>query len=349
MSKHWKIALAAVSLCLAQPAAAGEPWRGAGERVVVWVEAPGAGGTAGFDRARSQLREIGVTMVPEVARRVPTVVEAIETLLVHRAMAVIWHDQDGALQVLFEREERPERISATSGDPEEEGLYLVELLRARLGMDDGVSSLLVTAPEEALEPGPGEESGHGQVAVSAEVAAPDSRSGLGFAAGYFARVHSDAARWWQHGIEFAIPSWRVNDLWEFRGTISAGLPSSVGEHGTEWLELRTFGVGLAIGLVPLRGSRMEVALSLGAGTLNTIAVAFLADGESDTQSHLSAEAVGRISFVWRAARRMSVIAFASCSYVMSPPSFSMNGRGDFGRFPWQPVVGLDISVGLFGK
>lgn len=321
----------------------------AGAPVVVWIDLPDGCEEDHFRTAWVSLRDIGVALARDTFEASPSVVEAIEILLVHRARAVVWHDPLGGLQVLFQGAGAPERISAPSGDPGEEGLYLAELMRSRVGDGGGFDNLLVTAPGEVIA----EEPGAGAAGVALEggsgTQSEVSLEGARFGAGYAARAHRDDVTWWQHAIQFLLPAWRIDDLWMIRGTVRMGLPASVGRKGTEWLQMRGFGVDLGAGFFPARGRHLELELGIAAGIENQIAVAFLSTGDSERGEHLSATASATAAVLWHPGRRTEVRAFFSTAYVFSPPSFSIRGEGDFGSRPWQPTLGVDITVLLYGE
>jgi len=347
-----RTALETVSLVLllvASPAAADD--RGAepaGLGTVVWIASPGENVRFLREAAPPLLEELGVAVIVEEAGQPPTLLHALETLAVHHALAVVWHGE-GSLQVLFAGEDAEERLKTRAGPPQEEALYVRDALAARLEPGGELTSeILVTVPGEVVEwpetPPPGE------VRVDVALVGPRAklpRSGGRLGAGYVLRGHFDTESWIQHGIVLHAPAWRFEQGLVVRLTVTIGLPSSFGDPDADRLELRSVGGLAGAGWIPFEQRWFELELGGGAGFEQTSAVAFLSNGEADSAEHVSGLVAVWLGLVWHPMPGLDVRLHLNGAYVFRTPSYSINGRGDFGAFPWQPGGGLDIAATLF--
>jgi hypothetical protein len=319
--------------------------------VVVWVAAAGAGEDAVFPIAAAWVEELRIAVVREEVATPLDDAGAQRALLSHGAIAVVWHGASGSLRILFSGETRSERVAVAAGGITEEGLYLRELIAARLAVGSDLGAALVTVPDEVVAM-------RGRYpdvpAVALEAAAqPVLAKRTAWAAkiggGYFASAHFDAVLWWQQGIRFDLPALRFDDLVQAQLELELGLPSSVGAADGASLELRTVTASLGAGLFLLRGSVVEMELSLATGPHDTDAVAFLPTGESADSHLVSWHATASAGLVVHPAPRMDIRFRFDVRYVIRPPSIAIAGEGDFGAHPWQPGGGIDLAFALFSR
>lgn len=343
---------ASIALLLAAswaPAAADEgDGAPAGLGVVVWIASPGENVHFLRRAAPPLIEELGVTVIVEEAGEPPTLIHALETLGVHHALAVVWHGE-GYLQVLFAGEGAEERLKTRAGPPQAEALYVRDALWARLEQSGGLTSeILVTVPGEKVErpePPP-----LGEVEVEVTVIGPRSvlpRSGGRVGIGYFLRGHFDSVSWSQHGLAVHAPAWRFEQGIVLRLMVTIGLPVSFGDPDADRLELRTVGGLAGASWIPFEQRWFEIEIGAGAGFEQTTAVAFLRDGETGSVEHVSGQVAAWFALVWHPTPGLDVRLHLNGVYIIRPPSYSINGSGDFGSFPWQPGVGVDVAGVLF--
>lgn len=338
------IAAAAAALTPARPACAEEL------PMVVWVAQRGSEADAVFPIAAAWVEELRILVVREESLAPIDDAGAERALAAHRAVAVIWHDAAGALRVLFAGAESSERVAAAAGGTAEEGLYLRELLAARLAVGPDIGAALVTVPEEIVEArGPPPAPGAGVEARARAGVRPGRGWEVKIGAGYFASAHLDAALWWQQGVRLAAPALRPADPLQLQLELELGFPASVGEEDRLWLELRSVCASAGVSLLPLRRSAVEIEAGLSAGPIHTRATAFLTNGESDRAEHTAGHATGMLALVLHPARRVDLRLRFDLRYVIRPPSFGIDDQGDFGAQPWQPGGGVDLAVALFPK
>ena len=325
--------------------------------VVVWIGAA-TEELVGYRFFSDAVVEAGFSLVLETVESTPTAAEALEIMLSHRAVAVVWHDASNALQVFFREVGRPEMITTESGDPKEEALYLKELLLTRTGQDSLLSSYLVTVPEEVVEaerprrPPASVRTPEGPPAVKKIVLPPPppkppiSRKGWKIGLGYALRAHSDTTLWWQSALRLHVPIMRASDLVELGVSVTAGFPTEIGEDGVQWLEIRSFDGVATVGVVPLRMDKLEVAGWFSLGVMSYSTVAFLSTGETESGSHLTGVSSVSMGAIWYPFDVLGIRLYFEGAYVFAPPSYSINGNGKFGEYPWIPGGGLDIIVSL---
>ncbi|HUT78224.1 MAG TPA: hypothetical protein VM285_11080 [Polyangia bacterium] len=342
-------AFLAVALAAHQANAADPPQpRGT---LVVWIGHPDDPGPATFSVTASRLDDVGVTVVLDRSPVAPDRTRTLETLAVYRAAAVLWHEADGTLGVLLRGGSGPESFEVGVGSPDEQALYVRELLVARLLGENPSADLLITAPGE-LVPSPEPR----QLPVTrprpedrnAPDAPPAASFGPRIALGWRWRVHLDEVTWTQHGIAAHLPAWRFESGLELRAVGAIGLPTRIGDPGVAWLELTELELGIEAGVRPVRGRIVDIELFGGAGAYCLRAAAFLPDGTSRSMKYLAGQVVGGVGVAWRPAGRLELRLHGGVARVLGPGWFSINGRGDFGAEPWQPSVGLDLSVALPG-
>lgn len=320
--------------------------------VVVWIASPGENVRFLREVAPPVIEELGVTVIVEEAGEPPTLIHALETLAVHHALAVVWHGE-GYLQVLFAGEGAEERLKTRAGPPQEEALYVRDVIVARV--EEGgelFSEILVTVPGELVEP-PGPPP-LGEVHVEVNVFGPRSvrpRSGGRLGIGYFMRGHFDEVSWTQHGLSLHVPAWRFEKGLMLRLTLAVGLPASFGDPDANRLELRSVGGMAGAAWIPFEQRWFELEIGGGAGFEHTEAVAFLDNGTTKSAEHVSGQLAVWFGLVWHPTPGLDVRLHLNGAYVLRPPSFgiSVNGNtsGDFGSFPWQPGVGIDVAGVLF--
>ena len=344
-----EIACLAVALALLAPA---RPARCAEAQlpIVVWIAAQGADEDAVFPIAAAWVEELRILVVREEAAAPVDDAFAERALETHGAVAVAWHDAAGALRILFSGEAASERVAVAGGGTEEEGLYLRELIAARLAVGKDLGAALVTVPDEVVAMrGRGPAGG----AVALEAQAPPTagrrRWSVKIGAGYFGAAHFDDVLWWQQGIRFAMPAVRLNDFLQTGLELELGLPSTVGDEGRAWLEIRTVAASLGAELFLLRHSVVEIGVGLDAGVLYTGAVAFLPTGESASASHTTGHATAVAGIVLHPTPRIDIRFRFDIRYVLRPPSFGIAGEGDFGAHPWQPGGGVDLAFSLYPR
>jgi len=339
------VALAALARTVAAFCEEGDP------PVVVWVASKGVEQDAVFPIAAAWLEELRILVVREEVSTPLGDLEAEKTLVARGAAAVVWHDASGELRVLFSGEESSERVSAAAGGTTEEGLYLRELIAARLAVGADLGAALVTVPEEIVE-----------MRKSAVAEPPEPRIGaraqpsekrrpwkIKVGGGYFASAHLDDVLWWQQGIRFALPALRPSDLVQAQIELELGLPSSIGVEDRTSLEISTVCASAGAGFFPLRGAVVEIEAGLNAGPLRTEAVAFLQSGESAGATHTTFHVTFLAGLVIHPSPRLDVRFRFDVRYVFRPPSFGILGEGDFGSHPWQPGGGIDLAFALFPR
>jgi len=316
--------------------------------VVVWIASPGENVHFLRKAAPPVIEELGVTVIVEEAGETPTLIHALETLAVHHALAVVWHGE-GHLQVLFAGEGAEERLKTRAGPPQEEALYVRDVLVARIEEGGGLfAELLATVPgEEVVPPKPTPPS---EVHVEVNVFGPRSvrpRSGGRVGIGYALRGHFDAVSWSQHAIAIQAPAWRFEKGLIARLAVSVGLPVSFGDPDADRLELRSIGGTAGVGWIPFEQRWFELEIGGGAGFEHTEAVWFLSEGRTESAEHVSGQVAVWFALVWHPTPGLDVRLHLNGAYVFRPPSYSINEKGDFGSFPWQPGAGLDVSGVLF--
>jgi hypothetical protein len=316
--------------------------------VVVWIASPGENVHFLRKAAPPVIEDLGVTVIVEEAGETPTLFHALEALGVHHALAVVWHGE-GYLQLLFAGEGAEERLKTKAGPPQEEALYVRDALSARLEQSGGLTSeILVTVPGEVIIPPTPRPAGEVQVEVT--VVGPRSvrpRSGGRLGIGYYLRGHFDEVSWSQHGLVVHAPAWRFEKGLMLRLMLTLGLPVSFGDPDTDRLELRTVGGLAGASWIPVERRWFEIDIGAGVGFEHTTAVAFLAEGEAETREHVSGQAMAWFGLVWHPTPGLDVRLHLNGIYQIRPPSYSINGKGDFCAFPWQPGVGVDVAGVLF--
>lgn len=319
-----------------------------GRGVVVWIASPGENVHFLREVAPPLIEELGITVIVEEAGESPSLTHALETLGVHHALAVVWHGE-GQLQLLFAGAGIGERLKTRAGPPQEEALYVRDALAARLEQGEGLTSeILVTVPGEVLEPPtvpPGRQPRVGEVVILPRATRPRSGGRLGV--GYFLRGHFDEVSWSQHCLTVLAPAWRFERGLMLRLMAIVGLPTSIGDQARDRLEVRSVGGVAGAAWIPIERRWFEVELGGGAGFEQTTAVAFLERGEAEGVEHLSGLLTAWLGLVWHPTPGADVRLHLNGIYVLRPPSYSINGKGDFGSFPWQPGAGVDIAVTLF--
>jgi hypothetical protein len=341
---------AAIALFLAALPAVGDDDddASAGLGVVVWITSPGENVHFLRKAAPPLIEELGVTVIVEEAGEPPTLTHALETLGVHHALAVVWHGE-GYLQLLFAGEGAEERLKTKAGPPQEEALYVRVALAERLEQGGELfSETLVTVPGELIEPP--EPRPPPEVHFEVTVFGPRSvrpRSGGRLGIGYFLRGHFDEVSWSQQGLTIHAPAWRFEQGLMLRLMVTVGLPASFGHAETNRLELRTVGGLIGAAWIPFEQRWFELELGGGAGFEQTSAVAFLINGEAESAGHVSGQLAVWFALVWHPVPGLDVRLHLNGVYAIRPPSFNINGKGDFGAFPWQPGVGVDVAVALF--
>jgi hypothetical protein len=267
---------------------------------------------------------------------------------VHHALAVVWHGE-GQLQLLFAGEGIGERLKTRAGPPQEEALYVRDALAARLAQGEGLTSeILVTVPGEVLDPTtlpPGRRPSVGELVIRPSAVRP--RSGVRLGVGYFLRGHFDEASWSQHVLTILAPAWRLEQGLMLRLMAIVGLPTSIGDPAHDRLEVRSVGGLVGAAWIPVERRWFEIEFGGSAGFEQSTAVAFLESGEAEGAEHLAGLLTAWLGLVWHPTPGVDIRLHLNGIYVLRPPSYSINGKGDFGSFPWQPGAGADIAVNLF--
>jgi hypothetical protein len=173
--------------------------------------------------------------------------------------------------------------------------------------------------------------------------------GVKIGIGYAATAHFDSVAWWQQGIRFVAPALRLAELAEASLALELGLPVEIGVVDRASLEFRTTTVTAGLSTFPLRRSFVEIEVGLGIGPLHTDVVAFLPDGRSESKAHTAGHVTALIAVVFHPAPHVDIRARLDARYVIRPAGFGVEGRGDFGAYPWQPSGGIDIAFALFGR
>jgi hypothetical protein len=341
------VALCPALLALLAPLAAAAA---GGQVLVVWIAHPGDPALDACRAATRRLEEVGITVVSDPSPVIPERSRALETLAVYRAAAVLWHAADGTIGVLLRGVYGTESFAAGVGSPDEQALFLRELLVARLLGENLSADLLITAPGEVVpSPEPRQLPVTRPRPADGETRddAPDaSRFGPRIALGWRWRLHPDEVTWSQHGITGHLPAWRFRSGLELRVVGAIGLPTRIGDPGVAWLELTDLELAGVAGFRPWQGRRFGVELSAGAGAYCLRAAAFLPDGTSQSAKHVAGQLVGGIGVTWRLAGWLELRLHGGVARVLGPGWFSINGRGDFGAEPWQPFAGLDLFAAL---
>ncbi|MBW2276464.1 MAG: hypothetical protein JRF63_03165 [Deltaproteobacteria bacterium] len=333
----------------------GDPAPG-GIGVVVWIASPGENVHFLRKAAPPVIEELGVTVIVEEAGEPPTLTHALETLAVHHALAVVWHGE-GYLQVLFAGEGAEERLKTRAGPPQEEALYVRDVLVARVEEGGALfSEILVTVPGELVErpePPP-----LGEVHVEVNVIGPRSvrpLSGGRLGIGYVMRSHFDEVSWRQHALSIHVPAWRFEQGLMVRLMVAVGLPASFGDADVDRLELRSIGGVAGAAWIPFEQRWFEIEIGGGAGFEHTTAVAFFENGKTESAKHVAGQLAVWFGLVWHPTPGLDVRLHLNGAYVFRPPSFGIDAggdssndvKGDFGSFPWQPGVGIDVAGVLF--
>jgi len=343
------VALIAAAAAILTPApSAGSP--PADAPVVVWVAARGGEKDAVFPIAAGWIEDLRILVVREEVEAPLDLLEAERTLLTHRALAVIWHDAVGTLRVLLATGDRLEQIAVPAGGTTEEGLYLRELIAERLAEGGDLAAALVTVPDEIVAARPASPDGSPIPAIPMErrvLAGPASGFKIGI--GYAATAHFDEVVWWQQALRVVAPALRLGALVQTSLELELGLPAEIGEDDGASLEFRTVSVTAGLSTFPLRSSVVELEAGIGLGPAYTEAVAFLPDGRSERQAHTAGHATAMIALVIHPAAHVDIRARLDARYVIRPAGYSINGRGDFGAYPWQPSGGIDIAFALFRR
>jgi len=314
---------------------------------IVWV-AP-ASDVETIKKAMALVEESGFEIVVEIADSPPMKPEAVDILLSNRALAVVWHGQSGVLNLLFSNDNETDLVSAKSGSPDEEALFLRELLVARSDSEqNSVSDLLLTVPDEQIEvtlkpkPSP-------SLHLDKTPSLPFSRSEWRFGVGYNLRLHMDAVTWVQNAVELMLPVWQFHKEAIARLIITLGLPVIIGEKGKEWLEIETIEIFLGAGLIPLRFKKTIAEIGIGTGLIKSSATAFLSSGHSREMTKISGQVRLWFALLLHTSRWLNVRFYTDISVVLNAPSFSINDVGNFGAFPLQWGSGLDIEVGVLNN
>jgi len=338
---------AAAAILMPEPSAGSLP---ADAPVVVWVAAKGAEKDAVFPIAAGWIEDLRILVVREEVEAPLDLLEAERTLLAHRALAVIWHDAVGALRVLLATGDRMEQIAVPAGETTEEGLYLRELIAERLAEGGGLAAALVTVPDEIVAARPASPDASPIPAIPMEQRAPTGpASGVKIGIGYAATAHFDEVVWWQQALRFVAPALRLGALVQTSLELELGLPVEIGDDDGASLEFRTVTVTAGLSTFPLRRSAVEVEVGLGVGPVHTVAVAFLEDGHSERREHNAGQVAAMVAVVFHPASNVDIRARLDARYVIRPAGYGINGRGDFGAYPWQPSGGIDIAFALFRR
>jgi len=336
-----------LALAAGRDAAKGEPVLR--PMTAVWIDHPLDPGPATHPVAARRLEEIGVSLIRERLAAAPDRALALDILAAHRAVAVMWRDPDGELAILVHGGERPDPFRVEAGSPDEEALYVRELLAVRVLGEHPAADLLVTAPREEVPAAEPRQLRLTRPRPSPEAAgAPDRPpgSGIGLALGWRWRAHPDESTWSEHAIAAQLPAWRFDSGFALRLTGAIGLPVVIGEPGAVWLELSSLAAALEAGVRPLRGRLLDAEIYCGAGAYRLRASAFLPDGTARLADHLSGQVTIGAGIALRPGGPVELRFHGGLNRVLRPGWFSIAGRGDFGAAPRQPFVGLDLSVAV---
>jgi len=341
------IIAAAVALAAPRPSSGSTPMDAP---VVVWVAQAGAEEDAVFPIAAGWVEDLRILVVREEIEAPMDALEVERTLLAHRALAVIWHDAGGALRVSLATGDRPEQVAVPAGSTTEEGLYLRELIAARLAAGSGLATALVTVPDEIVASRPRPPDDRPIPTIPMERRARRGPAlGVKLGMGYSLTAHFDQVAWWQHGLRFVAPAVRLVDLVEAALALELGLPAEIGVEDRATLEFQTIVVTAGLSAFPLRRRVVEIEVGLGAGPLHTAVVAFLPDGRSERKAHTAGHVTALVAVVLHPAPHVDFRARVDARYVIRPAGFGIGGRGDFGACPWQPSFGIDIAFAFFRR
>jgi hypothetical protein len=316
---------------------------------VVWVSSPTDGEPLEVAELALLFEDLDLALVVEQSAAPPSLDEALETLAVYRAVAVVWHDRDGALQLLLAESQEPERLSTVAGRPTEEALFVREVLRGRmLDSDEFTADLLVTVPGEVVDDlprRPEPRRTEPPPVVHFDSNRPIAGGRLG--GGYAVRAHFDRITWGQHLLTVQAPAWRFEPGVVLRVVLEVAFPQRIGDYGVTWLELSSVGAQLGAAWIPTARRWFEFEVGGGAGFVESLATAFLANGESQRADHLSGQLGFWFALGWHPTPTVDLRVHLDGTYLLATPSFSIGGRGNFGSYAWQPGAGVDIAVALF--
>jgi hypothetical protein len=342
---------AALLLRTATVAAQGLAPRGAGTftpaGVVVWLQAPGDDDA--LAACTEALAELRLAIVAEAGTGgAPAPERVAELLAIHRAVAAVWHDRDGRLDMaLAGGGGSLETLQAAPGPPDAEAVFVREVLAARLeGGARPPVDLLVTVPPEPIRVPPGPLP---RPEAPARATKPPSAWSGWLGAGYRARVHFDEATWGEHEIVALVPVVRMARIWVARLVLTAGLPVRIGERSERVLELSSLSASAAAGLIPWSSRHLDVEACVSAGAQRTAATAFWGAGESDRSSSVGALLVASAALGWRVTGGARIRLHLDGAYTPGATAYGMAGRGDFGGFPWQVGGGIDMELAVLGQ
>ncbi|MDD5306815.1 MAG: hypothetical protein PHU25_05790 [Deltaproteobacteria bacterium] len=332
----------------AQTAASSESRSFAPSGVVVWFPTQGDADAVALAACTEALADLRLAVVAEVLPSgTPDPARVAELLAIHRAVAAVWHDAGGRLNMALSAAGRGlETMQAAPGPPEAEAVFVREVLAARLeGGARPPIDLLVTVPAEPPRTLP---AAPPRSAARALAEKPSAWSGW-LGAGYRYRAHFDAAGWGQHEVVALVPGVRLEERWLLKLVLAADLPVRIGERDERMMELSSLSASAAIGFLPWTSRHLDVEACVSAGAERTAVTAFLGAGETARATSIAPLLMASLAMGWRASRNLRIRAHLDAAFAIEPTAYGIEGRGDFGGFPWQIGGGVDMEMSVLGQ
>ena len=308
----------------------------------------------------SQLSEIDVEIKIHRISTAPSFSVAVDLFFAAKPLAVVWHDEDSRLNLLFIENGVPEKINVEPGENEEEILYLKELLEARFDKDeDYISDLLVEVPyESAARLGEGDGSGSSLKDSDSSRRRRD-RTNIafgkwGFGVGYRVRLHPDDVFWASHGLQIHVPIGIIKEKWVIRSAFTIVLPTSFERRDGVVYKISGTEISFGGGYIPVRFGTFGIEVGLLGGTIGHYGESKIRDAGVVNSEWLNAitEKYYKISghldifgaIFWHASSHFCMRFYFESGFVFGAPKFKWADGVEIGRFPWQPAFGIDISI-----
>jgi hypothetical protein len=249
--------------------------------VIVWKAEPQ------FSLSRTQKEELsfelGVKLVVQKIKTAPDLNNIKKTQQKTGAVAVVWHDRQGIMNIFFGQHEKKQLITVSSGTMDEKLLYLKELFKLRMGLLKGDMDNLSAASEETdFKP-------IAKTPYSMPHTAAPKIERWSVAIGYDVKFHFDEVVWPAHGIIFMIPGFRINRLWRSELLTKIGFPTKIGGPDAPWVELNLFEILAKVGVSPLHLKHFDLTFDIALGFISHKFEEFYTDGSSEKSFHISGQ------------------------------------------------------------